>query len=77
MTYYKTTARCPVCDTKFPYAITEEELEAGDVLEAMCPECGEMVELESLVPCSEETGEDIMAAYRDLVNDQDIVPSFL
>lgn len=77
MTNYKTTAHCPVCDTKFLYAITEEELEASDVLEAMCPECGEMVELEGLVPCSEATGEDIMAAYRDSVNDRDFVPSFL
>jgi len=46
--YYKTTARCSECDFKFLYALTEEEIEESDILEAICPECGEIVELENM-----------------------------
>jgi peptide subunit release factor 1 (eRF1) len=71
MKYYKTTARCPACSAKFLYAVTEEEMEEDGVLEAMCPECGEMVELENLTPCSEATYESIVEAYEDSL-DEDI-----
>jgi len=31
----------------------------------MCPECGEMVELENLTPCSESSYESIIEVYED------------
>ena len=65
MRYYKATARCPACGTRFFYAVTEEEIEERDVLEAMCPECGELVELENLTPCSESSYENIIEVYED------------
>ena len=69
MKYYKTTARCPTCGTKFLYAVTEEEIEESDILEAMCPDCGDMVELENLVPCSEAAYDGIIEAYEDLLDE--------
>lgn len=69
MKYFKTTVRCPECGTKFLYALTEEEIEETNILEAMCPECGEMVELENLTPCSETAYEDIVEAYEDSLDE--------
>lgn len=63
MKYYKATARCSECDNKFLYALTEEEIEESAILEAMCPECGEIVELENLTPCSESVYESIIKVY--------------
>jgi phage FluMu protein Com len=63
MKYFKTTVRCSECNHKFLYALTEEEIEESDILEAMCPECGEMVELENLTPCTESTYESIIEVY--------------
>ena len=67
MKYYKASIRCPECGTKFLYAVTEEEVEESDLLQALCPECSETIELESLTPCSETTYKDIMEAYEDSV----------
>ncbi|OQY21178.1 MAG: hypothetical protein B6I34_07700 [Anaerolineaceae bacterium 4572_32.1] len=69
MKHYKTTVHCPVCDTKFLYALTEEETEENAILEAMCPYCGEMVDLEKLTPCSEVIFEDIIEVYEDLLEE--------
>jgi len=71
MKYYQATTRCPACDAKFLYAITEEEIEEIDILEAMCPQCGEMAELENLVPCDEMTYEGILEAYEDSLDEED------
>ena len=65
MKHYKTTACCSACGTKFLYAITEEEIEETDILEATCPECGAMAELKNLIPCNELTYEDITETYED------------
>ncbi|UCC63851.1 MAG: hypothetical protein JSV36_01985 [Anaerolineae bacterium] len=65
MKYFKTTVRCADCGARFLYAVTEEEIEESNILEAMCPECGNMVELENLTPCSEEAYEGIIEAYED------------
>ena len=70
MKYYKATVRCPVCDTQFLYALTEEETEENTILEAMCPDCGEMVDLEKLTPCSEVTFKDIIEVYQDLLEEE-------
>jgi len=67
MKYFRASLRCSECGTKFLYAVTEEEIEESSILEAMCPECGEMIELENLTPCSETTYEDIIGAYEDMV----------
>lgn len=67
--YYKTTARCSECDFKFLYALTEEEIEESDILEAICPECGEIVELENMTLCSEIAYENIIEAYEDLLDE--------
>lgn len=67
MKYYRASLRCPECDTKFLYAVTEEEIEEINILAAICPECGELVELENLTPCSETTYEDIIGAYEDML----------
>lgn len=69
MQFYRTTVRCVDCNTKFLYAVTEEEMEETDILEVMCPECGEMVEVENLTPCSEETYEGIIEAYEGLLDE--------
>lgn len=69
MKYYKATVRCPACSTKFPYAVTEEEVEEADILAALCPECEDMVELEHLTPCSETTYKDIIEAYKDSLDE--------
>jgi hypothetical protein len=65
MKYFKASIRCSECSTKFFYAVTEEEVEEINILAAMCPECGEMIELENLTPCSETMYEDIIEAYED------------
>lgn len=69
MKFFKTSVRCPACGAKFIYAITEEEIEDDDFLEAMCPGCGEMVELENLTPCSELAYENIVEAYENSFDD--------
>ncbi len=69
MKYFKTTVRCPACGAKFLCAITEEEVEESENLEAMCPECGEMAELENLAPCSETAYESIVEAYEDSLDE--------
>ena len=69
MKYYKTSARCANCGAKFLYAVTEEEIEESNVLETMCPDCGEMVELENLTPCSEEAYEGIIEAYENSLDE--------
>jgi len=71
MKYLKTTVRCADCGARFLYAVTEEEIEESNILEAMCPECSNMVELENLTPCSEEAYEGIIEAYEDSL-DEDI-----
>lgn len=71
MKYYQTTVRCPSCGHEFLYAVTEEEVEGDHILETMCPECGEMVELENLTPCSEEAYERIIESYQDSL-DEDV-----
>ena len=74
MKYYRTSVRCANCSTKFFYAITEEEIEAddilGDILGILCPDCGEMVELENLTPCGEEAYERIIEAYEDSLDEE-------
>lgn len=65
MKYYKTAVRCANCGTKFPYAVTEEEIEESSILETICPECDEMVELENLTLCSKEAYERIIEVYED------------
>jgi len=70
MKYYKTSVRCSACGAKFLYAVSEEEFEENDTLEAMCPECAEMVELENLTPCSESAYESIVEAYEDSLDEE-------
>jgi len=63
--YYKTTVRCANCSTEFLYAVTEEEIEESSILETICPECDEIVELENLALCSKEAYERIIEVYED------------
>jgi transcription initiation factor IIE alpha subunit len=66
MEYFRAEARCPECRLTFRYAVTEEDIEDGSAFDVMCPRCGEQVDLDDYVPCSEEAYDKISDLYEEL-----------